>query len=420
MKKILIIIWICLPFVAMAQSQYYLVNDAVHYPDPVNPNLEVYLVNGGGATVSYAGSIAGSYQWYQYNSDGSASIIDGATTNTLSNVDLDMGYYMMIDDVMNHYVWLVDYSRATFTSGLISPVSDDECAFVSLEFTANDLYYCALQDQGYSVIKLVRKYNAIYNSWDPVTGNVKEMNEEVYSNKIPAPLMNTSIAVYDVYADQLNLDVRITLDDYEAVQVYADIEEELDTAVVGANIQIESGAYAAPLRATFTAQVNPAANYYLWTVYKTDEDAENPIIRYTETDPANPLRYTFERAGRYKIELEVSTIGKRTQCKTVDEVTFHIVESFIDVPNAFSPNSSPGVNDEFRVAYKSITKFRAYIVNRWGQKLFEWNDPAIGWDGKFGGKYVPPGVYFYVIEWEGADGQKGVKKGDVNILHGRK
>ena len=33
-----------------------------------------------------------------------------------------------------------------------------------------------------------------------------------------------------------------------------------------------------------------------------------------------------------------------------------------------------------------------------------------------GGKYVQPGVYFYVIEAEGSDGIKYKEKGDINIL----
>lgn len=48
--------------------------------------------------------------------------------------------------------------------------------------------------------------------------------------------------------------------------------------------------------------------------------------------------------------------------------------------------------------------------------MFRWTDPSQGWDGKKGGKYVAPGVYFYVIEAEGSDGIKYKKKGAVNIL----
>lgn len=47
-------------------------------------------------------------------------------------------------------------------------------------------------------------------------------------------------------------------------------------------------------------------------------------------------------------------------------------------------------------------KFKAWIFNRWGLQMYYWTDPAQGWDGKKGGKYVQPGVYFYVIEAEGS------------------
>ncbi|MFV0535946.1 MAG: gliding motility-associated C-terminal domain-containing protein [Dysgonomonas sp.] len=59
------------------------------------------------------------------------------------------------------------------------------------------------------------------------------------------------------------------------------------------------------------------------------------------------------------------------------------------------------------------------IVNRWGVKMYESTDPAKGWDGRYKGKYVNTGVYFYVIEAQGSDGVKYRKRGDINILRGR-
>lgn len=93
-----------------------------------------------------------------------------------------------------------------------------------------------------------------------------------------------------------------------------------------------------------------------------------------------------------------------------------IGESKLDIPNAFSPGSSPGVNDEWKVSYKSIVTYKCTIFNRWGKKLFESSDPSQGWDGMVGGKVVPPGVYFYVIKAVGADGVKYDRAGDINII----
>jgi hypothetical protein len=60
--------------------------------------------------------------------------------------------------------------------------------------------------------------------------------------------------------------------------------------------------------------------------------------------------------------------------------------------------------------------FHAYIINRWGQKLFEWTNPADGWDGKYKGKDVSDGVYFLLVKARGGDGKEYNIRKDVNLL----
>ena len=89
------------------------------------------------------------------------------------------------------------------------------------------------------------------------------------------------------------------------------------------------------------------------------------------------------------------------------------------MPNAFSPNGD-GINDIYKPknGYQNITEFHAYIFNRWGQKLFEWTDPATGWDGTYKGSPVKDGVYFCLVKAKGADGKIYNFKKDVNLLKG--
>ena len=89
------------------------------------------------------------------------------------------------------------------------------------------------------------------------------------------------------------------------------------------------------------------------------------------------------------------------------------------MPNAFSPNSD-GENKTFHAkdGYKSIVEFHAYIFNRWGQKLYEWDDPAGGWDGTYNGRPVKEGVYYCLVKAKGADGRKFNIRTDVNLLRG--
>lgn len=94
-------------------------------------------------------------------------------------------------------------------------------------------------------------------------------------------------------------------------------------------------------------------------------------------------------------------------------------ESILQMPNAFSPNGD-GINDIYKAksGYQGITEFRAIIFNRWGQKLYEWNDPAEGWDGTYKGKPVKEGVYFVLVKAKGSDGKVYNIKRDVNLLRG--
>ncbi len=67
------------------------------------------------------------------------------------------------------------------------------------------------------------------------------------------------------------------------------------------------------------------------------------------------------------------------------------------VPNAFTPNHD-GENDIFEFRYNGDIELKSFkIFNRWGQVVFETDDPTQGWDGTFNDKEVDVGVYFYQI-----------------------
>ena len=102
-----------------------------------------------------------------------------------------------------------------------------------------------------------------------------------------------------------------------------------------------------------------------------------------------------------------------------DTYTVAIGESRLECPNAFSPGTSEGVNDEWKVSYRSIISFDCQIFNRWGQKMATLTDPSQGWDGKYNGKFVKSGVYFYVIKATGSDGKEYKLSGDINIISSR-
>jgi len=92
----------------------------------------------------------------------------------------------------------------------------------------------------------------------------------------------------------------------------------------------------------------------------------------------------------------------------------------IFIPNVFSPNGD-NVNDGFTLftdAQISIDKL--LIFDRWGNMMFETrnispNDPSIGWDGRFKGQFVNPGVYVYAFHLTFPDGTKEIIHGDITV-----
>ncbi len=179
----------------------------------------------------------------------------------------------------------------------------------------------------------------------------------------------------------------------------------------------------APLQGRFEANpqnVGAYSAYYEWRF--TLEGESNPyLIRYEQD-----TEYTFVKAGTHNIVLYATFVnGNDTIAYTQDywnevgPMRVTISESKLEMPNAFSPNGD-GINDIYKAkdGYQSIVEFHAYIFNRWGQKLYEWSDPAGGWDGKYKGKDVAQGVYFVLVKAKGADGRTFNIRRDVNLLRG--
>ena len=86
------------------------------------------------------------------------------------------------------------------------------------------------------------------------------------------------------------------------------------------------------------------------------------------------------------------------------------------VPNIFTPNGD-GHNDTFLINTEGVSEIKGIIYNRWGEKVYEWNDLNSSWDGNLGGKALPEGNYYYIIEVRFSILQdKTYKNGNVFLL----
>jgi len=101
---------------------------------------------------------------------------------------------------------------------------------------------------------------------------------------------------------------------------------------------------------------------------------------------------------------------------------FKEVEFRMFIPNAFTPDND-GVNDSFLPLGQGYTaiQYRFVVLNRWGEIVFETEDPTVPWIGQNtlkGGSYlVPDGVYMYSVTALGShDISSTTYRGSITIV----
>lgn len=401
----------------------------------------VYLFNSlSGASISYTpSSVSATVKFYKYNATGNRTEITlpGGGFYQIDNLEDANGYIAVEAGEEVAAVWIIDYNMhpCKLTSVTVEENEKERCEeVISLRVVdESDILQYYTTTGGQRSIERLYSYKYKNKQWNNKTDTFDqiEQGEENYSfyesilivGKENLPLENTTFTVSgDQFSDALGISRQSVSVDYTAVAVDAhilwDIEGEgEDESEANTREDGEDGDYSAPLIVNFYGHTNePTANHFTWYVYdNSSSDPDNWIFMSRDRD----MTYTFSRAGTFRVVFEVSNTNAPCMVSVEVEKPFVISESLLKVPNYFSPGDSPGVNDEFKVKYKSLIRFRCTIFNRWGNKLFQFDDPEKGWDGKYKGKYVNPGVYFYVIDAEGSEGKKYKMGGDINILRSK-
>ena len=218
-----------------------------------------------------------------------------------------------------------------------------------------------------------------------------------------------------------------SITEFSATFINSDGDEE--------EISEEGGVYDAPLTVKFAVNVVDTTGFdvlYTWSIKQIKDGREVLLAKRNE-----PITvFTFKEGGNdmiYSVSLDIT-------CRYLaDEMynsylqgeypfTFSLRGSTLELYNAFSPNDD-GTNDYFRVKTQSLLSFRMKIFNRWGQEIVSGDQNSLTavheddgftyyvcWDGMYHGRKVEDGVYFILVEAEGSDGIKYVRRGDINVL----
>ena len=173
-----------------------------------------------------------------------------------------------------------------------------------------------------------------------------------------------------------------------------------------------------------------------WLVDSTQvfKEVDNRFVRiasvtgfaYTDTDVETDetYRYYVRTFGHYTIEGIMRPLVNYSAIKMVRIGHEEPVEEFSYVlPNVITPNGD-GFNDVFEpkvTGVDLITSAKTVIFNRWGNILWDSDDPLIHWDGKnkLTKLACPPGTYFYItdITYIGETGEEKLHlQGSITIV----
>lgn len=146
--------------------------------------------------------------------------------------------------------------------------------------------------------------------------------------------------------------------------------------------------------------LSSGATVYQWDFGDESSDySANPSHSYTELKD-----YT------------ITLVAKDSICS--DTATAQVAGEFI--PNVFTPDGD-GINDFFYFSsLEPVTEAEMTIFNRWGELVFrkmaKGKSDELRWDGAREGKPLPEGVYYFVINYFTAAGEKKTQSGHLTLI----
>lgn len=135
----------------------------------------------------------------------------------------------------------------------------------------------------------------------------------------------------------------------------------------------------------------------------------------TLQSPCVPV--TSANAGTFCAELIVMN---SSGCLAQDSVCIEINDVYYSIPNVFTPDND-GTNDGFIITNMGMETVRCKIYNRWGELIYEWDNPAGSWNGlTMNGNEAVDGVYYYTAFMIDFQGKTYDESGFVQLIRGKK
>lgn len=210
------------------------------------------------------------------------------------------------------------------------------------------------------------------------------------------------------------------------------LEDTAATFVNGTNAQSSNPDIAVSQPGTYTVQftdtycgqtITEVLDFipYIWTAINDTilclgvefplDAAQSPNVSYSWNDGTVGPTLLIKEPGVY-------TVTITNECYTFQDdaiIGYHLCD--IEAPNVISLSSTNG-NNLWYVNSEGIAEFECFIVNRWGNLIYEFNNVHGAWDGRNkNGTFVEEGVYFYHIKAKAYGGEEVEKQGFITVVY---
>jgi gliding motility-associated-like protein len=125
-------------------------------------------------------------------------------------------------------------------------------------------------------------------------------------------------------------------------------------------------------------------------------------------------QHGYTNPGEYMVVLTASN-GSCSDTDTVFITVNPLPDPIIVIPNIFTPNGDHN-NDTFFITVSYVKSVKVQIVNRWGDKMYDYDNVQGYWDGTVRGDLASDGVYFFTYVIEGLNGTVLTGHGDIQLV----
>lgn len=371
------------------------------------------LAQGSLSANSPTGNVA-TFIWQKYNSNSGTfddfRIVNDSTLNsTITSLD-DGGYKVVINDGMTEAVYFAWVLNNWLEASAYIP--DDSTSNCEQFYLIGEYNYAPLTilDTASNASISVRELNPVFRTIWYQGGD--------YST----PVRYTLETTYPPIASDSPVEFAFEVTDVEFDCVGLG-KDEYVSKIPESAFTWDPSEGEAVLEVNFN---NASINYdsTLWYFYKENfnyslelEQADGePVDSFDFVLFDDQPIHKFEYSGEYLVKLVTVKMNETGNCYDtmfMDPGTFiNVKVSLVEVPNVFTPNNDNN-NDVWIIRTQSLKSMTVKVYNRWGGLVHSWKysnitsnedtyDLAV-WDGRIGNRMAAPGVYYYVLTYEGRD-----------------